>query len=56
MKISEQQKQKIKRIYEEVRKENSSRIRSTEWLLRETQRKAKCEYEDVLRAIFGDKR
>lgn len=55
MKISEKEKQRILKVYEKVREDNRMRIRSTEWLLRETQRLAKCYYEDVKRAVFGDK-
>ena len=56
MKITEKEKERIRKVYSKVKEDNRMRPRSMEWLMRETQRLAKCNYEDVYRAIIGDKK
>jgi hypothetical protein len=56
MKISEAEKERIRSVYKKVKEDNRMRPRSMEWLMRETQRLAKCHYEDVHRALIGDKK
>jgi hypothetical protein len=54
MKISEKEKERIRGIYKQV-KADSRFTRTNEWLMRETQRRAGCTYEDVIRSLFSDK-